>query len=77
MAAFPGSLDPINTPTDPSPSFFLFPTKGSNNLAHASSVIPKHVPLHTLQQITNDFSEDRLLGAGAYGKVYKVLPPFQ
>jgi hypothetical protein len=80
MAAFPGSQDP-NTPTAPSPLHgvhehagpsFLFPTKGTNNLAHASSVFPKRVPLHLLEKITNGFSKDRELGVGAYGKVYKV-----
>jgi hypothetical protein len=82
MAAFSGSQDPLNTPTAPSPLLgvhehagpsFLFPTKGSNNLAHASSVFPKRVPLHLLEKITNGFSKDRVIGVGAYGKVYKVL----
>jgi hypothetical protein len=82
MAAFPRPHDPLNTPTllpSPLPGLhehgstpFRFSTGGSNNLAHASSVFPKRVPLHLLEKITNGFSKDRELGAGAYGKVYKV-----
>lgn len=81
MAAFPGSHDPLNIPTTPSPlpgledehaaASFLFSSRGSNNLAHASSVFPKRVPFHVLQKMTNGFSKDNELGAGAYGKVYK------
>ncbi|KAM3345632.1 hypothetical protein ACQJBY_020235 [Aegilops geniculata] len=31
---------------------------------------PSRVPLHSLESMTDNFSEDRLLGSGAYGKVY-------
>ena len=82
MAAFPQSHhDPPNITVAPSPLLgirehetapSLFPTRGSYNLVHASKVFPKRVPLYLLKKITNDFSEDRELGTGAYGKVYKV-----
>ncbi|XP_066337213.1 uncharacterized protein [Miscanthus floridulus] len=81
MAAFPRSHhDPPNITVAPSPlpgireheaAPSLFPTRGSNNLVHASKVFPKRVPLHLLKKITNGFSVDRELGTGAYGKVYK------
>lgn len=81
MAAFPQSHhDPLNIPMAPLPGLrehdeaapSLFPTRGSDNLVHASKVFPKRVPLYLLKKITNGFSEDRELGTGAYGKVYKV-----
>ncbi|XP_066337731.1 uncharacterized protein [Miscanthus floridulus] len=81
MAAFPRSHhDPPNITVAPSPlpgireheaAPSLFPTRGSNNLVHASKVFPKRVPLYLLKKITNGFSVDRELGTGAYGKVYK------
>ncbi|CAD6207209.1 unnamed protein product [Miscanthus lutarioriparius] len=81
MAAFPQSHhDPLNILMAPSPlpglreheaAPSLFPTRGSYNLVHASKVFPKRMPLYLLKKITNDFSEDRELGTGAYGKVYK------
>lgn len=36
-----------------------------------TSVEPRLVPLHLLEEITNGFSDDRKVGAGSYGKVYK------
>lgn len=86
MAVLPTRQDPLlNIPAAPSPlpagrlehehdgpTPFLFPARRINNLALASTVLPKRVPLHLLQKITNDFSKDRELGSGAYGKVYKV-----
>ncbi|ONM10569.1 uncharacterized protein [Zea mays] len=85
MAVLPTRQDPLlNIPAAPSPlpagrlehehdgpTPFLFPARRINNLALASTVLPKRVPLHLLQKITNDFSKDRELGSGAYGKVYK------
>uniref|UniRef100_A0ACD5VTT5 Uncharacterized protein n=1 Tax=Avena sativa TaxID=4498 RepID=A0ACD5VTT5_AVESA len=38
-------------------------------MANANAV-PRRLPLHLLEEITDDFSEDRELGSGAYGKVY-------
>jgi serine/threonine protein kinase len=32
---------------------------------------PTHLPLETLRKITEDFSVDRLIGEGGFGKVYK------
>lgn len=37
-----------------------------------ASVVPKVLPFHVLEEITDDFSEERTLGCGAYGKVYLV-----
>jgi hypothetical protein len=33
---------------------------------------PKDLPLALLQSITNDFSDDRKIGQGGFGAVYKV-----
>ena len=33
---------------------------------------PKNLTLTLLEKITDNFSKERLLGHGAYGKVYKV-----
>jgi serine/threonine protein kinase len=35
------------------------------------SIKPTHLPLETLRKITEDFSVDRLIGEGGFGKVYK------
>lgn len=34
------------------------------------SVLPRDMPFHLLEEITDGFSEERKLGSGAYGKVY-------
>lgn len=36
-----------------------------------AKVVPRPLPFHLLQEITDRFSEDRKLGTGAYGSVYK------
>jgi hypothetical protein len=36
------------------------------------TVEPGSIPLHELKQITDDFSEKRRIGRGAYGSVYMV-----
>jgi len=33
---------------------------------------PEDLTFQLLQEITNDFSEERRIGAGSYGDVYKV-----
>lgn len=33
---------------------------------------PECIPFYLLQQITDNFSEERKLGTGTYGDVYKV-----
>lgn len=43
-----------------------FTSTGSKNMADG----PSRVPLHSLESMTDNFSEDRVLGCGAYGKVY-------
>ena len=45
---------------------FTFTSGGGNNMADG----PSRVPLHSLESMTNNFSQDRVLGSGAYGKVY-------
>jgi hypothetical protein len=37
-----------------------------------TSGAPTLMPLHLLEEITNDFSDDQKVGAGSYGSVYKV-----
>ncbi|KAM0842816.1 hypothetical protein ACQ4PT_058119 [Festuca glaucescens] len=37
------------------------------------SVLPKILPYHLLEEMTDGFSEDRVLGRGTYGKVYLGL----
>jgi hypothetical protein len=39
---------------------------------HSSSGLPRKIPFHLLQEITDRFSYERKLGSGAYGKVYMV-----
>ena len=34
---------------------------------------PCSIPLEYLRKITNNFSDDQLLGEGGFGKVYKVI----
>lgn len=36
------------------------------------SLQPRKLSLNLLKEITNDFSDERLLGQGGFGKVYKV-----
>lgn len=50
--------------------YFFLPRK-ANSMDDASSE-PTVVPLDLLREITNDFSEERKLGSGSYGKVYLV-----
>ncbi|KAL6639789.1 hypothetical protein ACP70R_022611 [Stipagrostis hirtigluma subsp. patula] len=37
---------------------------------HAISEMPREIPFHLLEEITDKFSEERELGSGAFGKVY-------
>ncbi|KAL6638883.1 hypothetical protein ACP70R_023519 [Stipagrostis hirtigluma subsp. patula] len=37
---------------------------------HAISEVPREIPFHLVRQMTDNFSEERVLGRGAYGKVY-------
>ncbi|KAF6998610.1 hypothetical protein CFC21_014717 [Triticum aestivum] len=36
-----------------------------------ANVMPRHLPLHLLEELTDGFSQDQELGSGAYGKVYR------
>jgi hypothetical protein len=33
---------------------------------------PSKLPYQLLKQVTNDFHEERFIGSGTFGKVYKV-----
>lgn len=39
---------------------------------YAGTEEPKHLPLRILERITGGFSDDRKIGAGGFGEVYKV-----
>jgi hypothetical protein len=51
--------------------FPYFSSRGSNKMAN-ESLVPRSMPLHLLEEITNGFSEGQLLGKGGFGTVYKV-----
>lgn len=42
------------------------------SMLHNGSSEPCNLPLEYLRNITNNFSDERLLGEGGFGKVYKV-----
>ncbi|KAF8711154.1 hypothetical protein HU200_029162 [Digitaria exilis] len=39
---------------------------------HSGGGLPRDIPFHLLQEITNGFSKERKLGSGAFGEVYMV-----
>ncbi|KAM3271516.1 hypothetical protein ACQJBY_041985 [Aegilops geniculata] len=45
----------------------------TNNLQHVVSVMPRVIPFRALQEITNNFSEEQVVGHGGYGEVYKGI----
>jgi hypothetical protein len=45
------------------------------SIFEGASSEPRTLPLEYLRNITNDFSEELLLGEGGFGKVYKVKLP--
>jgi hypothetical protein len=40
--------------------------------SNATTTEPTSLTIRVLEEITDNFSEERALGQGAYGKVYKV-----
>lgn len=42
------------------------------NDPHHTNVMPRDFTLHFLEEITNKFSKDRIIGYGGYGVVYKA-----
>jgi hypothetical protein len=51
--------------------FVFLSTRKINGMDDASAE-PLVMPLDLLRRITNNFSEERKLGSGSYGKVYMV-----
>jgi hypothetical protein len=45
---------------------------GSSTMGSNETTEPTSLTIRILQEITDNFSEERALGQGAYGKVYKV-----
>ncbi|KAF8667637.1 hypothetical protein HU200_052843 [Digitaria exilis] len=41
------------------------------SILQGQSLEPHNLPLKELKEITNDFADERLLGQGGFGKVYK------
>jgi hypothetical protein len=45
---------------------------GRTMRSNATTTEPTSLTIRVLEEITDNFSEERALGQGAYGKVYKV-----
>ncbi|VAI26639.1 probable serine/threonine-protein kinase PBL6 [Triticum dicoccoides] len=45
----------------------------ANNLQHFVTVMPRVIPFRSLQEITNNFAEEQVVGHGGYGEVYKGI----
>ncbi|KAF8653149.1 hypothetical protein HU200_062595 [Digitaria exilis] len=41
---------------------------------HSGNGLPRDIPFHLLEEITNGFSDERKLGSGTFGKVYMGEP---
>jgi hypothetical protein len=48
-----------------------FPTRERNPM-DSKNVTPRLMSLHLLEKITDGFSNNRKIGAGSYGTVYRV-----
>jgi hypothetical protein len=54
-------------------STFSFTSRdGSSTMGRNETTEPTSLTIRVLQEITDNFSEERALGQGAYGKVYMV-----
>ncbi|KAM3392181.1 hypothetical protein ACQJBY_013366 [Aegilops geniculata] len=50
-------------------------TRGSGGQPSVLSTLPKDLPLDFLKTITDQFSQERILGTGAFGTVYMGIAP--
>lgn len=48
-------------------------SRGNTNTPESTPSLPTELPLDFLKKITNDFSDQRLLGTGSFGSVYKGI----
>jgi hypothetical protein len=64
-----------STPTDSSPGLLHVPSNLETMLQDQSSR-PHDIPLQHLKDITGNFSDERILGKGGSGVVYKVINHF-
>ncbi|KAF7005045.1 hypothetical protein CFC21_020195 [Triticum aestivum] len=49
----------------------IYTSRDSGERSHCEAMEPTSLPIRLLEKITDNFSEERLLGQGAYGKVYR------
>ncbi|KAM0891317.1 hypothetical protein ACQ4PT_026480 [Festuca glaucescens] len=67
---FSNTFSNRSAPTDSSPDLFHVPSNLETMLQEQSST-PHDIPLQDLKEITDNFSDERKLGQGGFGVVYK------
>jgi hypothetical protein len=69
-------LNPLTRYLTADSEFYIsydFTSRDSSSTMGSSEITePTSLTFHVLQEITDNFSEERAVGQGAYGKVYKV-----
>ena len=73
MSARPHSQPPRAPLPTVRPSDSDLDTHASAVVAAISGASPPNIPYHVLAQWTNGFSDDKLIGQGAYGRVYLAV----